>query len=88
MDEEAPGPLVLRWMLHGGRPYAYAEKRYAPSTASSTDDPDTRHAIADVVARTLRAGQPAIVIVSNNAEGCAPLSCVRLAEAIIARLER
>ena len=88
MDEEAPGPLVLRWMLHGGRPYAYAEKLYAPFDRIVDDDPDTRHAIADVVARTLRAGQPAIVIVSNNAEGCAPLSCVRLAEAIIARLAR
>lgn len=87
MDEEAPGPLVLRWMLHAGRPYAFAEKLYAPFDRIVDDDPDTRHAIADVVARTLRAGQPAIVIVSNNAEGCAPLSCVRLAEAIAARLE-
>ncbi|MBB3005873.1 DUF72 domain-containing protein [Cupriavidus alkaliphilus] len=88
MDEAAAGPLVLRWMLRAGRPYAYAEKRYAPFDRIVDDDPDTRHEIADVVARTLRAGQPAIVIVSNNAEGCAPLSCARLAEAIVARLER
>lgn len=86
MDETGPGPLLLRWMLHAGRPYAYAEKLYTPFDRIVDDDPGTRHAIADVVAHTLRAGQPAIVIVSNNAEGCAPTSIVRLAEAIAARL--
>ncbi|MFJ4288977.1 DUF72 domain-containing protein [Cupriavidus sp. NPDC089707] len=86
MDETGPGPLLLRWMLHAGRPYAYAEKLYTPFDRIVDDDPGTRDAIAGVVARTLRAGQPAIVIVSNNAEGCAPLSIVRLAEAIAARL--
>jgi len=39
-----------------------------------------------VVVRTLRAGQPAYVIVSNNAEGCAPLSIARLAEVIAGKL--
>lgn len=87
MDDGAPGPLVLRWMLREGRSYAMAERAYAPFDKLVDEDPDTRHAIADVVAGTLRTGQPAYVIVSNNAEGCAPLSIARLAQAIADRLE-
>jgi len=86
MDDGAPGPLVLRWMLREGRSYAMAEKAYGPFDKIVEPDPETRDAIADVVARTLRTGQPAYVIVSNNAEGCAPLSIARLAEAIADRL--
>ncbi|AOY93200.1 hypothetical protein BKK79_16375 [Cupriavidus sp. USMAA2-4] len=85
LDEGRPGPLVLRWMLHGGRPYELAESIYAPFDKLVEEDVPTREAIADVVVRTLRAGQPAYVIVSNKAEGSAPLSCIRLAEAIAAR---
>lgn len=87
MDDGAPGPLVLRWMLREGRSYAMAEKAYAPFDKLVDEDAPTRDAIADVVAQTLRAGQPAYVIVSNNAEGCAPLSIARLATAIVERLD-
>jgi len=86
LDEGEPGPLVLRWMLHGGRPYELAESIYAPFDKLVEEDVQTREAIADVVVRTLRTGQPAYVIVSNKAEGSAPLSCIRLAEAIAARM--
>jgi len=86
MDEGTPGPLVLRWMLREGRSYAMAEQAFAPFDKLADEDVATRHAIADVVVRTLRNGQPAYVIVSNNAEGCAPLSIVRLAEVIADRL--
>lgn len=87
MDDGAPGPLVLRWMLREGRSYAMAEKAYMPFDKLVDPDDATRDAIADVVAGTLRAGQPAYVIVSNNAEGCAPQSIARLAAAIADRLE-
>ncbi|GJG96596.1 DUF72 domain-containing protein [Cupriavidus pauculus] len=86
MDDGAPGPLVLRWMLREGRSYAMAEKAFMPFDKLADPDDETRDAIADVVARTLRTGQPAYVIVSNNAEGCAPLSIARLAAAIADRL--
>jgi uncharacterized protein YecE (DUF72 family) len=86
MDADAPGPLVLRWMLHAGRPYEVAESIYSPFDRLVDEDPETREAIADLVVRTLRAGQSATVIISNKAEGCAPLTCARLAEAIAARL--
>lgn len=86
LDEDGPGPLVLRWMLREGYRYDQAETAFRPFGKLVDEDPVTRHAIADLVARTLRAGQPACVIVSNNAEGCAPLSCERLAAAILDRL--
>ncbi|UBM10213.1 DUF72 domain-containing protein [Cupriavidus metallidurans] len=86
MDDGAPGPLVLRWMLREGRSYSMAEQAFSPFDKLVDEDAETRHAIADVVVRTLRAGQPAYVIVSNNAEGCAPLSIARLAEAIAGKL--
>lgn len=87
MDDGAPGPLVLRWMLREGRSYAMAERAYMPFDKLVDPDDATRDAIADVVVRTLRTGQPAYVIVSNNAEGCAPHSIARLASAIADRLE-
>ncbi|MBV8271783.1 MAG: DUF72 domain-containing protein [Cupriavidus sp.] len=86
MDEGAPGPLVLRWMLREGRSYTMAEQAFAPFDKLVDEDAQTREAIADVVVRTLRTGQPAYVIVSNNAEGCAPLSIARLAAVIADRL--
>ncbi|WP_066731662.1 DUF72 domain-containing protein [Cupriavidus sp. D384] len=87
MDDGAPGPLVLRWMLREGRSYAMAEKAYMPFDKLVDPDDATRDAIADVVANTLRSGQSTYVIVSNNAEGCAPLSIARLAAAIAERLQ-
>lgn len=87
MDDGAPGPLVLRWMLREGRSYAMAEQAYSPFDKLVDEDVQTREAIAEVVARTLRTGQPAYVIVSNNAEGCAPLSIAKLASAIADRID-
>ncbi len=87
LDDEGAGPLVLRWMLGGGLSYEQAEATYAPFDRLVDEDPDTRGVIADLVVRTLRAGQPAYVIVSNKAEGSAPLSCARLAHAIAERLD-
>lgn len=86
MDAEAPGPLVLRWMLYQGRSYEIAEAAYAPFDKLVDEDAPTREAIADLVVRTLAADQPAYVIVSNKAEGSAPLTCLKLAQAIAERL--
>lgn len=86
MDADAPGPLVLRWMLYQGRSYEIAEAAYAPFDKLVDEDVPTREAIADLVVRTLAAGQPAYVIVSNKAEGSAPLTCLKLAQAIADRL--
>lgn len=85
-DEGEPGPLVLRWLLHQGYGYEQAEAAFEPFDRLHVLDPQTLAAAADLAVRTLQAGQPAYLIVSNNAEGCAPLTLARLAEAIAQRL--
>jgi uncharacterized protein YecE (DUF72 family) len=84
--DTAPGPLVARWNLHAGYGYEDAKARYAPFDRLVEEDPDTRAALARLVVAALDAGQPVFVTANNKAEGCAPLSMVRLAEAIVAGL--
>jgi len=81
-----PGPLVCRWNLHrrhGRYGYEDAEKLYGPFDRIVDRDPETRAALARVIAGTTGAGQPAYVTVSNNAEGCAPLTIASLARDIV-----
>lgn len=83
-----PGPLVCRWNLNpvnGAYGYEAAEKRYAPFDKLLDPDPDTRETLARVIAGTTGAGHPALVTISNHAEGCAPLTAVALAQAVVAR---
>lgn len=80
------GPFVARWNLHAGYGYEEAKARYAPFDRLVEEDPDTREALARLVAAASAAGEPAYVTANNKAEGCAPLTIVRLAEAISTRL--
>lgn len=86
-DWALAGPLVVRWSLHSGMKYEGAKSRYAPFDKLVDPDPATRSALAGLVRRAVRSGEPAYVIVNNKAEGSAPLSCVALAEAINRELE-
>jgi len=86
-----PGPLVCRWNLHrrhGRFGYEDAEKLYGPFDKVLDPDPETRAALAKVIAGTTGAGQNAFVTVSNNAEGCAPLTIASLAHDIVDRISR
>lgn len=86
-----PGPLVCRWNLHrrhGRFGYEDAEKLYGPFDKVLDPDPETRAALAKVIAGTTGAGQNAFVTVSNNAEGCAPLTIASLAQDIVDRITR
>lgn len=86
-----PGPLVCRWNLHrrhGRFGYEDAEKLYGPFDKIVDPDPETRAALAKVIAGTTRAGQNAFVTVSNNAEGCAPLTIAQLARDVLALASR
>jgi uncharacterized protein YecE (DUF72 family) len=81
-----PGPLVCRWNLNpvnGAYGYEAAEKRYAPFDKILDPDPDTREALARVIAGTTGAGHKAYVTISNQAEGCAPLTARALAERLV-----
>lgn len=82
-----PGPLVCRWnthRMHGAYGYDDAERRYQPFDRIVDDDPATRGALARVIAATAQGGQHVYVSVSNQAEGCAPLSIAALAQDILA----
>jgi uncharacterized protein YecE (DUF72 family) len=84
-----PGPLVCRWNLNpvnGAYGYETAEKRYAPFDRIVDPDPDTRDALAKVIAATTAAGHAAFVTISNQAEGCAPLTAESLAIAVRDRM--
>lgn len=79
------GPaLVARWMLGGGRRYEEARERYAPFDRLVDEDPGNRSDLALRCRTALRAGRPAFVTINNKAEGSAPLSVFRLAQAIAA----
>lgn len=81
-----PGPLVCRWNLnplHGAYGFEDAERKYEPFDKMLDPDPDTRNALARIIAGTVHAGQNAFVTVNNNAEGCAPLSVAELARAVL-----
>lgn len=80
-----PGPLVCRWNLnplHGAYGYEDAQRQYEPYNRMVDPDPDTRAALARVIAGTAGAGQNVYVTLSNKAEGSSPLSVIELARAI------
>lgn len=78
-------PLIVRWLFPPGDSYAAASERLAPFDRIVLEDPTRRGAIARLVANALRHEVPALVLVNNDAEGCAPESIDRLARAIVER---
>lgn len=83
-----PGPLVCRWNLnplHGAYGYEDAERQYEPFDRMQDPDVATRLALARVIAGTVGRGQNAFVTLSNQAEGCGPLSVIELAKAVLGR---
>jgi uncharacterized protein YecE (DUF72 family) len=79
-------PIVVRWMLRRGDQYESARDRYSPFDRLVDEDVATRGQIATLVARGHAHGVDALVVVDNKAEGSAPASIVRLAEAVASRL--
>lgn len=82
LDGEPAGPLIVRWSLHGGFKYEQAKAKYDPFDRLVDEDPATRMALAELAARYAIAGQPVVIAVNNKAEGSAPLTCVKLGQAI------
>lgn len=80
------GPLVVRWMLHPGRAYDEARAAYAPFDRLQEEDPAARESVADLASAHLARGHEVYVTINNKAEGSAPLSVLRLAERLAARL--
>jgi uncharacterized protein YecE (DUF72 family) len=79
----ARSPLIVRWLLRRGDPYAGASERFLPFDRLAGPDPQNRERVADLVARADAHGVEAIVLVDNKAEGSAPLGIAELARAIV-----
>lgn len=84
MSGFGPGPLVVRWNLQAGYSYQDAREQFAPFDRLVHEDSATRESIARLCLATLSAGQECMVIANNKAEGSAPLTLTRLAQAIVA----
>lgn len=78
-----PGGLVVRWNLHSGFRYEEAKTQYAPFNKLVDEDPHTRMTLARVIAATAAVGHPVYLVANNKAEGSAPLTVVKLAQAIV-----
>ncbi len=74
--------LLIRWMLGGGGSYEATKEAYQPFDRLVREDAVSRRAIAEAVLDAVLAERPAFIIANNKAEGSAPLSVLKLAEAI------
>jgi hypothetical protein len=79
--------VVVRWSLRAGMTTEQARTRYAPFNRLVDPDLVTRGTLVHLIRVAVRSRQSAFIIVSNEAEGCAPLSCVELARALADRSE-
>lgn len=79
--ERSPA-LVVRWMLQRSMTHEGAGAKYAPFDRLQDPDPETRGQLARLIVDMLRRNRPALIIVNNNAEGCAPRSIRLLAEEV------
>jgi hypothetical protein len=86
LPKETRKPLVLRWLLRRNDRFAAASERYAPFSRIVSEDPETRAEVASLVGKALRHAVPALVLLDNKAEGCAPLSVELLARALVPEL--
>lgn len=74
--------LVARWLNRPDDSYESALNRFRPFNQLVEEDVPRRDELARLTTDGLLEGNPALVFVSNNAEGCAPESLLRLARTI------
>lgn len=88
MSGFGPGPLIVRWNLQSGYNYEEAKARFTPFDQLIDEDSATRESIAQLCMATLAADQECTIIANNKAEGSAPLTLFKLAQAIVAAARR
>lgn len=82
---ERGAAVVVRWMLNGRFDYEGARQAYEPFNRLVDEDPGSRAGIAELCGRAAELGRPAFIAANNKAEGCAPLTLIKLAEEIVCR---
>lgn len=78
-------PLIVRWLMRRGDDYEGARSRFLPFSKLAEPDLPNRDAVATLIAKALAHEVPALVLVNNKAEGCAPETIAELARAIVSR---
>jgi uncharacterized protein YecE (DUF72 family) len=78
-------PLLVRWLMRRGDDYEGARSRFLPFSRLAEPDSSNRADIATLLHKALAHDVPALVVVNNKAEGCAPESIAELGRAIAAR---
>jgi len=86
LDGDVPGDLIVRWNLRRGFLYQAAKQRYEPFDRLVDEDVETRKVLAQLAAAAFKAKRRVWITANNKAEGSAPLSVLRLSEAIEAAL--
>lgn len=81
-------PLVVRWLMRRGDDYEAARSRFLPFSRLVEPDFANREDIASLIAKALAHDVPALVLVNNKAEGCAPASIDLLARAIVSKVQQ
>jgi uncharacterized protein YecE (DUF72 family) len=79
-------PLVVRWLMRKGDDYEGARSRFLPFSRLAEPDATNREDIATLLGKALAHHVPALVLVNNKAEGCAPLSIFELGRAVALKL--
>jgi len=75
-----PGPLFIRWNLNRQLSYNSALERYAPFHTRQDPDEEAHQYLAQHIHAWLNnTKQPVWVLANNKAEGCAPLTLLKLA---------
>ncbi|MGH7443303.1 MAG: DUF72 domain-containing protein [Longimicrobiales bacterium] len=82
MPARANQKFIVRWMLRAGLDYEGAREQYAPFDRLVEEDVATRETIAQASVECADEDRDVIVCINNKAEGSAPLSAFKLAEAI------
>ncbi len=77
--------LLARWVTRPNDKHADAEERYAPFDSLKEEDEPRRDELANLVNDALGEGSDVYVLINNKAEGCAPESIRKLAQAIETR---
>ena len=75
-------PLLVRWLMRKGDTYETASARGKPFGRLVLEDPENLAAVTRLVRGGARHGVPTLVAIDNKAEGCAPETIVRLAQAL------
>lgn len=79
--------LVARWLHPPGVTHEGARQKYEPFNRLVVEDPGRREQLAELAVGAARERAEAYVLVNNKAEGCAPESIRKLAEAIAGKIE-